>query len=1244
MTRTPKGHKPFLTAVIRFLLVGMLVFAAARAWVWAQVWSWPRGQSPINTPGQPPTTGSFTNLLKKSPSTLQVVMGSAKTAAVSSMPGFFGNPVAGATIAVIGQNSFTTFPSIPKPAGNVGVYGYAAGNGYGLFGTTPPAAVAGYGVAGDVSSVSGVAGHFLGAVTVLTNGSAKGDLTADGRMTADKGFECLEASGCKIDDDSTAMRISNDAGAHGLFSYSTAFSGISINNTVASKHCSLNVYATCTSDAQCTGANGTTCIHDGKSLLAFGTNNVGLSGYGATGGISIATQGGDDAYTYRALVGSAVVPNTPTDSFSGRIGVQGMTTGGMGNAVSYTSSPPNYDLASGVRACVKDTAGNVVNKYGIVATGGIYAGYFYRAATGGTCAIGGAACTQDSDCVSGGYDGTMSPVIDPIGAGAYHTDSILLDSANRPVILYGSNPGGMGSSTEFKVVRCGNADCTSGNAIWTTGLLNIFDFQLGMGTYPYVVYQDKAQTYDIYLLACDSTDCANTPSKAAGDGQSGLTLRLPRFARASNGFHAIAYVNVVGTGWELYVTRCKNSSCTQFKTSGVLDILPASAQIVGIQIASDDFPVISYYDDNPWSLKVYKCTASTATNPCSAGGFQPVVTPIGGFDTGPYDMNKSSLILSPTTGFPIISYSTDPGTGAKQVEVVRCGNANCSTIASGPNFIGTHCDIVAYGSNCNYEDFAETASIAMSTTDNKPVILYNYFQYGKWKIAKCGDESCSANNIVTPINSFGDALYDIAVPSDTGFPVMSCYDYLGGLTACKCHSTACSSGGVCQLTYGANDGRMLITGSGNTVVSPPAPMVTIHPNGSYVSMAKSNDGYPIISFKDRDANQLRAIKCKNNDCSSRDNNLLLTLPASNFPYSSIAVTPALGYPIVSYYEVSGQDLWIIKCTSTNCLTVSAPLRIQSTSGTNNAGQNNKMMIGSDGLPIVAYEFNGDIAVIHCGNDSCTSGNSGPNIVNDGGALNDVLGSSIFIAIDKATGFPVISYTGRTQSGWLGFFEVSHCNNLTCDPALAPIDNVKIESFGDNSNQYAPTSIASDGAGSFPSVVYGTSAFYNEKMRFARCTNSSCSTRASGNPTFLHPTRKLYSTFSLGISPVGNLPVMGTVDGDNSNRFTVIKCANTECTGTNTITTIDTDVDATSGRVIFQDSTSYPTFVYTTGNTTGAEPEPVKVLACQNHDCTPVSSGGGPLGAVLRIGNTYLTKCNLIGMLRKAGITQFPACP
>src|SRR3989344_3386290 len=114
MTRTPKGHKPFLTAFILFLLVGMLLFAAGRALVWAQVWSWPLGQSPINNPDQPPTTGSFTNLLKKSPSTLQVVTGSAKTAA---------------------------FPSIPKPSGNVGVYGYAAGNGYGLFGTTPPAAV-----------------------------------------------------------------------------------------------------------------------------------------------------------------------------------------------------------------------------------------------------------------------------------------------------------------------------------------------------------------------------------------------------------------------------------------------------------------------------------------------------------------------------------------------------------------------------------------------------------------------------------------------------------------------------------------------------------------------------------------------------------------------------------------------------------------------------------------------------------------------------------------------------------------------------------------------------------------------------------------------------------------------------------------------------------------------------------------------------------------------------------------------
>ena len=800
MTRTPKGHKAFLTAVIRFLLVGMLVFAAGRALVWAQVWSWPLGQSPINNPSQPPTTGSFTNLLKKSPSTLQVVTGSAKTAAVSSMPGFFGNPVAGATIAVIGQNSFTTFPSIPKPSGNVGVYGYAAGNGYGLFGTTPPAAVSGYGVAGDVSSVSGVAGHFLGAVTVLTNGSAKGDLTTDGRITADKGFECLEAAGCKIDDDSTAIRISNDAGAHGLFSYSAVFPGISINNTVASKHCSLNVYVTCTSDAQCTGANGTTCIHDGKSLLAFAKDNIGLSGYGATGGISIATQGGDDAYTYRALVGSAVVPNTPTDSFSGRIGVQGMTTGGVGNAVSYTSSPPNYDLAAGIRACVKDAAGTIVNKYGAQADAGIWAGYFY----------GPQQCT-----------GSITTVIDSTWQAGGHYNSIAIGLDGNPVVAYNDY-----NTDDLKIAKCGKPDCSdttgppppggTGNIMTVVDTTNALagpkTILVPADGLPVISYHDPTAT-SLKVLKCGKPDCSDTTGTpypggtgnritvVANDGANGDGFALDMAIDPLIGFPVISYF---GGRDDLKMARCNDAACSSstlvpIKTGGD----PGRGNSIAFT-ATSSRPIISFDDGD---LGVVYCGNST----CNSGNvFSTIDLGSGNL----FGFAGSNIKISPVDNDPIILYAVLV-TGTHELRVTKCKTKACNGTGTVANITTTI--------DPNTNDF-EVIDMAMPA-DNKPVIVteeqYSIPNGGALDIIKCTTYACDlcANDAcrVRRSDIYNTMDESVAISTD-GFPIIAHSQYHStdlnvsrDMRVTKCADAGCTQG---LSSCVAPQGNVMIAGNG----------------------------------------------------------------------------------------------------------------------------------------------------------------------------------------------------------------------------------------------------------------------------------------------------------------------------------------------------------------------------------------------------------------------------------------------
>jgi len=87
------------------------------------------------------------------------------------------------------------------------------------------------------------------------------------------------------------------------------------------------------------------------------------------------------------------------------------------------------------------------------------------------------------------------------------------------------------------------------------------------------------------------------------------------------------------------------------------------------------------------------------------------------------------------------------------------------------------------------------------------------------------------------------------------------------------------------------------------------------------------------------------------------------------------------------------------------------------------GEDNSITIGTDGLPVISYRdgTNEDLKVAHCGNASCSSGNTFTTVDNAAGVGSD---TSIAIGTD---GFPVISYHDTTN----GDLKVAHCENASC---------------------------------------------------------------------------------------------------------------------------------------------------------------------------------------------------------------------
>jgi len=142
------------------------------------------------------------------------------------------------------------------------------------------------------------------------------------------------------------------------------------------------------------------------------------------------------------------------------------------------------------------------------------------------------------------------------------------------------------------------------------------------------------------------------------------------------------------------------------------------------------------------------------------------------------------------------------------------------------------------------------------------------------------------------------------------------------------------------------------------------------------------------------------------------------------------------------------------------------------------GEHTSITIGTDGLPVISYRdgtsFN--LKVAHCGNASCSSGNTLTTV--DNAAL---VGTDTSIAIGT-DGFPVISYRDNTG----GNLKVAHCENILCNsgsPTLTTVDNAA--DVGVDSS----ITIGTDG---LPVISYYD--FTNTALKVAHCTNTSCSNK------------------------------------------------------------------------------------------------------------------------------------------------------
>ncbi|UCG78088.1 MAG: hypothetical protein JSV21_11095 [Nitrospirota bacterium] len=281
----------------------------------------------------------------------------------------------------------------------------------------------------------------------------------------------------------------------------------------------------------------------------------------------------------------------------------------------------------------------------------------------------------------------------------------------------------------------------------------------------------------------------------------------------------------------------------------------------------------------------------------------------------PWQAGRFSSIAIGADGLPIISYQdywvTDSDCMFAKCLDKNCSSASISTIGPG----GHHTSITA-------------------GTDGLPVI--SYVMYTVVHVAKCNDSSCTS---VTNTWIEEGGYTSIAIGLD-GLPIIA---YNGGsidLKIAKCLDNACSTFSITTLD-------------------------SLGDVGAYSSLTIGADGLPIISYRDITNSSLKVAKCSDVACSSA---AITTLDANgDVGYFTSITIGTDGLPIISYRDNTNGDLKVAKCSDSACS--SAYITTIDTTGSN-LSQFTSISIGTDGLPIIAYEGNGGLKVVRCANAFC----------------------------------------------------------------------------------------------------------------------------------------------------------------------------------------------------------------------------------------------------------------------------------
>ena len=380
---------------------------------------------------------------------------------------------------------------------------------------------------------------------------------------------------------------------------------------------------------------------------------------------------------------------------------------------------------------------------------------------------------------------------------------------------------------------------------------------------------------------------------------------------------------------------------------------------------------------------------------------------------------------------------------------------------------------------------------------------------------------------------------------------------------------------------------------GNSITSPD----TTGSAGYHTSLELDANGFPVVIYTDSSGGNLNVMHCNDANCDGGDESVTSPDTTGRVGASASLELDASGYPVVSYYDNTNDDLKVMHCNDPNCDGNDESITSPDTDG--DVGAFTSLALDASGYPVISYYdvTNGDLKVIHCNDPDCVGGDesiASPDTADD-------VGASTSMALDSS-GYPVVSYWDRTALN----MKVLHCDDPDCtedgESITMPFESQRDRKSGGSN------SLALDASGN-PVVGYCISYLvYPDdcEMFVVHCNDPNC----DGNDE--STTRPGYGvtggSISLVLDSFGNPAISYRWGSPNLGhklhdpRLAVMRCNDPDCGGFSDFSVVGSWAVSSS---LALDASGYPVVSYAGGRG-------LNVLHCGD----PLCVAGKPVPTVL----------------------------